>query len=135
MRDGWRTIWRWLPLPLLLAVSVSSCRVAERTAQVRTEYVYKYQRDSVYIDCTDTVFVVQRGDTVTILEKRTEREYYYTIYRDTLRTSDTLIVEKVRVEREKAKKNGGKMFLFGLLSALFVIFAAKLVVRFIKKKY
>lgn len=134
MNGGWRTTWRWLPIWPLLAVSLCCCRVAERSAQVRTEYVYQYQRDSVYIDCTDTVFVLQRGDTVRILEKRTEREYYYTIYRDTLRTSDTLVVERVRVEREKAKKNGGRMFLFGLLFALFIIFAAKLTIRYFTRK-
>lgn len=134
MNVGWRTIWRWLLIWPPLAVSLCCCRVAEKTAQVRTEYVYQYQRDSVYIDCTDTVFVLQRGDTVRILEKRTEREYYYTIYRDTLRTSDTLVVERVKVEHEKAKKNGGKMFLFGLLSALFLIFAAKILIKYITKK-
>lgn len=134
MNGGWRTTWRWLPIWPLLAVSLCCCRVAERSAQVRTEYVYKYQRDSVYIDCTDTVFVQQRGDTVRILEKRTEREYYYTIYRDTLRTSDTLVVERVKVERERAKKNGGRMFLFGLYSALFLIFAAKLTIIYFTRK-
>ena len=133
MRDGWRTTWRWLPIWPLLAVSLCCCRVAERSAQVRTEYVYKYQRDSVYIDCTDTVFVQKDGDTVRILEKRTEREYYYTIYRDTLRNSDTLVVERVKVEREKAKKNGGKMFVFGLLSSLFLIFAAKITIKYFKR--
>lgn len=134
MNGGWHTTWKWLLIWPPLAVSLCCCKVAEKSAHVRTEYVYQYQRDSVYIDCTDTVFVLQRGDTVRIVEKRTEREYYYTIYRDTLRTSDTLVVERVRVESEKAKKNGGKMFLFGLLSALFLIFAAKLIIKYFTRK-
>lgn len=134
MRRLWRTTRAWLPL--LLCLLVSGCRTTEKAVDVRTEYVYQFQRDSIYIDCTDTVYWMQKGDTVTIREKQVVREYYYTIYRDTLRTSDTLIREKVvqaAVSAEKPIKRW-RWFFSGACVAFIVIFAAKIIIKIYLKK-
>ena len=105
-------------LPLLL---VSGCRSVKDTTQVRTEYVNVYQRDSVWVDCTDTFFVEKSGDTVRILEKITEKEYHYTVYRDTLRSRDTLVVEKTGTTASvdtPRKRNGWQFFVFGFFTAI-----------------
>ena len=94
---------QWLPV-LLLPLAVSGCRVS-REAAVRTEYRYIVQRDSVRVDRWDTVRVELKGDTVRIFEKIHEREYYSTIYRDTLRRCDTLRIERTVVERQERRKS------------------------------
>ena len=124
-------------IPLLLLLLVSGCRSVKETTQVRTEYVNVYQRDSVYVDCTDTFFVEKSGDTVRILEKITEKEYHYTVYRDTLRSRDTMVVEKtVTAAAEEGRKpcKRWKFFVFGFLSAILIIFAAKIIIRIYLKK-
>ena len=121
-------------LPLLL---VSGCRSVKDTTQLRTEYVNVYQRDSVLVDCTDTFFVEKSGDTVRILEKITEKEYHYTIYRDTLRSRDTLVVEKTvtaATSDTPKKRNGWKFFAGGFLSAVLIIFAARIFIKIYLKK-
>lgn len=122
--------------PFLLLLLVSGCRSVKETTQVRTEYVNVYQRDSVWVDCTDTFFVEKSGDTVRILEKITEKEYHYTVYRDTLRSRDTLVVEKtVTAAADTPKKrNGWKFFLFGFFTAVLIIFAARILIRIYLKK-
>lgn len=122
----------WPLLLCLLAVSLCGCRTQEKA--VRTEYRYITQHDSVRVERWDTVRVFVNGDTVHVFEKLHEIEYYSTIYRDTLRQSDTLVVEKNTIERQPCKKNGWKWFLFGLLSALFLIFAAKILIKIYLKK-
>ena len=123
--------------PLLPLLLVSGCRSVKETTQVRTEYVKVYERDSVFVDCTDTFFVEKSGDTVRILEKITEKEYHYTVYRDTLRSRDTLVVEKTvtaaAVEGQKPCKRW-KFFVFGFLSAILLIFAARILIRIYLKK-
>lgn len=121
-------------IPLLLLVS--GCRT-EKEARLHTEYVKVYERDSVLVDCTDTFFVEKTGDTVRIMEKITEKEYHYTVYRDTLRSRDTLVVEKTvtaaAVEGQKPCRRW-KFFVFGFLSAVLLIFAAKIIIRIYLKK-
>ena len=131
-----RLIISLIPL-LLLLFAVSGCRSVKETTQTRTEYVNVYQRDSVWVDCTDTIFVEKIGDTVRILEKITEKEYHYTVYRDTLRSRDTLVVkEKVTAAAADTprKKNGWKFFLFGFFTAVLIIFAARILIRIYIKK-
>lgn len=123
--------------PLLLLLLVSGCRSVKETTQVRTEYVNVYQRDSVWVDCTDTFFVEKTGDTVRILEKITEKEYHYTVYRDTLRSRDTLVVEKTVTAAAAdmpKKRNGWKFFMFGFFTAILLIFAARILIKIYLKK-
>lgn len=123
--------------PLLLLLLVSGCRSVKDTTQARTEYVNVYQRDSVWVDCTDTFFVEKSGDTVRILEKITEKEYHYTVYRDTLRSRDTLVVEKTvtaAAADTPKKRNGWKFFVFGFLTAILLIFAARVLIKIYLKK-
>ena len=104
---------------------------------MRTEYVNVYHRDSVLVDCTDTFFVEKSGDTVRIFEKITEKEYHYTVYRDTLRSRDTLVVEKTvtadAVEGQKPCKRW-KFLVFGFFTAILLIFAAKILIKIYLKK-
>ena len=102
---------------------------------MRTEYVKVYQHDSVFVDCTDTLYVELRGDTVRIREKVTEREYHYTVFRDTLRSCDTLrYVEKVAVQSECPKVRRLPWFLAGLCIGILVIFAARILIKIYLKR-
>lgn len=108
---------------------LSGCRTVKE-ASVRTEYVKVYQRDSVFVDCTDTLFVEVNGDTVRIREKITEREYHYTVFRDTLMRCDTLkYVEKVAVQSECPKPRRWAFFLAGFCIGILIIFAARILIK------
>ena len=124
--------WRWLPALLLL---VSGCRT-EREAQVHTEYVRVYERDSVYVDCTDTLYVVECGDTVRITETKTVREWRYKVLRDTAMVTDTVRVEvRTGAAADNPKPcHRWKFFAGGFLSAILIIFAARILVKVYLKK-
>ena len=104
--------------------------------RVSTQYVRVYERDSVYIDCTDTLYVIERGDTVRITETKTVREYRYRILRDTAIATDTVRVEiKTGAAADRPKKcHRWKFFASGFLCAILIIFAARIVIRFYLKK-
>ncbi|MCQ2319284.1 MAG: hypothetical protein MJZ90_10270 [Bacteroidales bacterium] len=113
---------------LLLAIFESSCRQVQQVT--KTEYRYIVQHDSIWRDCTDTILIEKSGDTVRIFEKKTEKEYYYTYFRDTLRLSDTLRIERTTVKIEQPKKSGKiktaiLSFIIGVVGAIFFIFAIK----------
>lgn len=104
----------------------AGCKTVEKT---KTVYVSRFQVDSVYIDCTDSVFFTKIGDTVTIREILTRTEYRYRLLTDTLRQSDTVIVTKkelVNTTCGKARKN---FFIFGLIIGLLIIFALYLLTK------
>ena len=122
--------------PLLL-FAVSGCRTAQSVEKVSTAYQVVTQHDSVWVKETDTVRVFVMGDTVRIYEKQTFFKEYYTIYRDTLRTSDTLRVEKVvQLAGSETPKpiKWWRWFLFGALSAIFVIFAVRIIIKIYLKR-
>lgn len=121
-------------LPALLLL-VSGCRT-ERSAQVHTEYVKVYERDSVYVDCTDTLYVVERGDTVRITETKTVREWRYKVLRDTARVTDTVRVEvRTGAAADNPKPcNRWKFFAEGAACAILFIFAARILVKVYLKK-
>lgn len=113
---------------LLLAMFASSCRQFQQVT--KTEYRYIVQHDSIWRDCTDTILIEKSGDTVRIFEKKTEKEYYYTYFRDTLRLSDTLRIERTTVKSDQPKKSGKVKtailsFIIGAVGAIFCIFAIK----------
>lgn len=119
-----------ISITILAAVAANSCRTAKES-QVRTEYQTIYQRDSIFVDCTDSVFILQKGDTIFVKEKQTIEKYFYTIYRDTLRQSDTIREVKtfIAAAEPERKKNGWKWFLAGACLSVFIIFAVKLIVK------
>lgn len=124
----------WPLLLCLLAVSLSACKTQEKA--VRTEYRYIHTHDSVRVEKWDTVRVEIKGDTVRIFEKLHEREYFSTIYRDTLRMSDTLRIERTTVAatgNEKPIKRW-RWFLFGAVLSFIVIFAARILIKIYLKK-
>lgn len=131
----WLTITRAWPLLLLaLAVSFAACKTQEKA--VRTEYRYIHTHDSVRVEKWDTVRVEIRGDTVRIFEKLHEREVFSTIYRDTLRMSDTLRIERTTVSAANSEKpiKRWRWFLFGAILSFIVIFAARLIIKIYFKK-
>lgn len=124
-------------IPLLLLVS--GCRSVKETTQVRTEYVNVYQHDSVRVDCTDTFFVEKSGDTLRILEKITEKEYHYTVYRDTLRSHDTLMVEKTVTTAASSDESERKprrfmWFFIGICVGVVLFFAIKTLLKIFLKR-
>lgn len=104
--------------------------------RVSTQYVRVYERDSVYVDCTDTLYVVERGDTVRITETKTVREYRYKIIRDTAIVTDTVaVMVRTGAAADSPKKcHRWKFFAGGFLSAILIIFAAKLLIWIYTKK-
>lgn len=95
-----------------------------------------YERDSVYIDCTDTLYVVERGDTVRITETKTVREYRYKVLRDTAIVTDTVMVEiKTGAAADRPKKcHRFNFFACGFLFSILIIFAAKSLIWILHKK-
>lgn len=119
-------------IPLLL---VSGCRT-EKEARLHTEYLKVYELDSVYVDCTDTLYIVERGDTVRITETKTVREWRYKVLRDTARITDTVTVEirtEAAVDNPKPCKRW-KFFIAGAACAVFLIFAARILIKIYLKK-
>lgn len=104
--------------------------------RVSTQYVRVYERDSVYIDCTDTLYVIERGDTVRITETKTVREYRYRILRDTAIVTDTVAVMVRTGAAADRQKPCRRLFFFiaGAATSILIIFAAKMIVWFLTKK-
>lgn len=120
---------------LLCAAAVSGCRVG-REAEARTEYRYIVQRDSVTVEMWDTVRVEVRGDTVRVFEKLHEREYYSTIYRDTLRSRDTVVIERqwVQAAADKNKKRLWPWFAAGFAIGVVLTVTARFLIKLYLKK-
>lgn len=116
----------------LLLLAVSGC-TSVREAHSRVEYVSVYERDSIWIDCTDTLYVFERGDTVRIVKTKTVKEYRYKVLKDTARVTDTVTVEKVTTLRSPGaahrKVRRWPWFCAGLITAVFVIFAVGIIIR------
>ena len=104
--------------------------------RVSTQYMRVYERDSVYIDCTDTLYVVERGDTVRITETKTVREYRYRILRDTAIVKDTVAVEVRTGAAADRPKPCRRLFFFiaGAATSILIIFAAKLLIWIYTRK-
>ena len=119
-------------LPLAGVSLLAGCRTSEQA--VRVEYRNIVQRDSVYVDCTDTLYVLVKGDTVRIREKVTETRHHYSTVHDTISKADTIKIEQVMAAapRECPPKRRGLFFFLGALSAVFFYFCAKNVKKLIK---
>ena len=119
-------------IPLLL---VSGCRT-EKEARLHTEYLKVYELDSVYVDCTDTLYIVERGDTVRITETKTVKEWRYKVFRDTARITDTVTVEiRTAAAADNPKPcRRWKFFVAGAACAVFLIFAAIILIKIYFKK-
>lgn len=130
----------WLTTALyltILLVCFSGCRTAKSIESVATERAVVFKHDSVWVYNTDTVRVYVMGDTVRIFEKQTFFKEYYTIYRDTLRQSDTLRLEKVvQMASDETPRpvKWWRWFLFGACVSLFVIFAVRITIAIYLRK-
>ena len=129
---------KWILFPAtLLLLAVSGCS-SVREAHSRVEYVSVYERDSVWVDCTDTLYVFERGDTVRIVEKKTVKEYKYRTKTDTAYVTDTVTVEKKVTlrspEAARRKVRRWPWFCAGFLSAILIIFAIRILIRIYLKR-
>lgn len=102
------------------------------------EYRTLYERDSIWVDCTDTFYVVERGDTVRITEIKTVREYKWRVIHDTASVTDTVYKE---IKTGAAADSGtGKplkrwrWFVFGFVTAIFIIFAVRILIKIYLKR-
>lgn len=111
---------------------LAGCRT--RQAETRTEYRYITQRDSVMVERWDTVRIETKGDTVRVFEKLVEREYWSTVYRDTLRQSDTLRIERTTIEKTPCKKNGWKWMLAGLAIGITITIVIRVLIKIYLKR-
>lgn len=114
---------------------LSGCK-STREAVVRTEYRTVWQHDSVYVDCTDTLYVVQKGDTVTIREKVVDRRYFFRILADTTRKADTVTVtERVMVrDTDCPKLRRWPWFAAGMGTAVGLILILRILIAYFFKK-
>ena len=121
----------------LLLLAVSGCS-SVREAHSRVEYVSVYERDSVWVDCTDTLYIFERGDTVRIVETKTVKEYRYKVLKDTARVTDTVTVEKVTTlrspEAAQRKVRRWPWFCAGFFTAVLIIFAIRILIRIYLKR-
>lgn len=117
----------------MLVVALAGCRT-EKEAQVRTEYRYITQTDTVMREVFDTVRIEQKGDTVFKFEKVIERQYYSTIYRDTLRQADTLRIEKTTVQAANCKGKWWRGFGIGVIIATALAVIIRLLIKIYLKK-
>lgn len=122
----------------LLAFALSGCKTTSRFDRSEFERSVVFMRDSVFFFISDTVRIIERGDTVYFIEKKETTKEFHNFYRDTLRTADTLIVEKT-TERPSVGQAGMKgkrfpWFVAGVCVCLFIIFAAKIVIKFYTRK-
>lgn len=103
---------------------------------MRTEYIKVYERDSVYVDCTDTLYVVEHGDTVRVTEIKTVREWRYKVLRDTARVTDTVRTEVLTGAAAASPKpcHRWKFFAAGAVCAILIIFAARNLIKVYLKK-
>ena len=129
---------KWILFPAtLLLLAVSGC-TSVREAHSRVEYISVYERDSVWVDCTDTLYIFERGDTVRIVETKTVKEYRYKILKDTARVTDTVTVEKVTTLRspEAAQRKVRRWLWFcaGFFTAVLIIFAIRILIRIYLKR-
>lgn len=102
------------------------CRTTEI---IRDHHHYSSTIDSVYIDCTDTLYYIVKGDTVTIREVKIRTEYRYRMLSDTILHIDTVVVTKKELVNSSCGKARKNFFLIGLIVGIIIIFALYLLAK------
>lgn len=113
-------------LILSLMLLLCGCRTTEI---VRERHHYRSTIDSVYIDCTDTLYYIVKGDTVTIREVMTRTEYRYRMLSDTILHIDTVVVTKKELINSNCGKARKNFFIFGFIIGIIIIFALYLLTK------
>lgn len=113
-------------LILSLMLLLCGCRTTEI---IRERHHYSSKIDSVYIDCTDTLYYIVKGDTVTIREVKIRTEYRYRMLSDTILHIDTVVVKKKELVNSSCGKARKNFFMFGLIIGIIVIFALYLLAK------
>lgn len=113
-------------LILSLMLLLCGCKTTEI---VRERHHYSSTIDSVYIDCTDTLYYIIKGDTVTIREVKTRTEYRYRMLSDTILQVDSIVVTKKELVNSSCGKARKNFFMFGLIIGIIVIFALYLLAK------
>lgn len=113
-------------LILSLMLLLCGCKTTEI---VRERHHYTSTIDSVYIDSTDTLYYIVKGDTVTIREVKTRTEYRYRMLSDTILHIDTIVVTKKELVNSNCGKARKNFFILGLIIGIIVIFALYLLAK------
>lgn len=119
-----KTEWIIVPLALLLFIGLQGCspRIIEHTTTVRdTTYITTHQVDSIYF--RDSIFVMQKNDTVYQYVEKWRTQYLYrtdTLYQAVRDT--TVIKETIEVPRKKTWWDKTKNWIIGILG-LGIVFA------------
>lgn len=113
-------------LILSLMLLLCGCKTMEI---VRERHHYSSTIDSVYIDCTDTLYYIVKGDTVTIREVMTRTEYRYRMLSDTMQHIDTIVVTKKELVNSSCGKARKNFFILGFIIGMIIIFALYLLTK------
>lgn len=113
-------------LLILFLLLMCGCRTTEI---FRERHHYSSTIDSVYIDCTDTLYYIVKGDTVTVREVMTRTEYRYKMLSDTILHIDTVIVTKKDMVNSGCGKARKNFFILGLIIGIIIIFALYLLTK------
>lgn len=107
---------------IFLAIFLISCS-PKVIYQTRTEYINKFQHDSIYQYKHDSIRTTIKGDTVTNWETHTIYSYLYKYKTDTLIKKDTVQVVKKEIQVKEVTKFIGWLdyILLGIL-LLFVLY-------------
>lgn len=116
-------------LILSLMLLLCGCRTTEI---IRERHHYSSTIDSVYIECTDSVFVLMAGDTVRIREVERRVEYRLKYISDTIVSTDTVRVAAMNGEKKTLAKTRKNYYIFGLICGIIIIFALSLLTKKIK---
>lgn len=99
---------------LSMFLATQSCCTTKYTTKVDrvensvlSERITEYLRDSIYVHSTDTVKILQKGDTIYNDVIRWRIQYVERMSHDTIIVRDTIrIIEKVEVEKIVEKRRG-----------------------------
>lgn len=114
---------------LSILLMLSGCRTHE---VVSVRHHFSHSTDSVYIECTDSVFVLLAGDTVRIREVERRVEYRLKYISDTIVSTDTVRVAAMNGEKKTLAKTRKNYYIFGLICGIIIIFALSLLTKKIK---
>lgn len=115
---------------LSMLLLLAGCRTHE---VVSVRHHFSHTTDSVYVECTDSVFVLLAGDTVRIREVERRVEYRLKYIADTIVSTDTVRVAIGNGEKKTLAKTRKNYFIFGLICGIIAIFAFVMLLKKIMK--
>lgn len=108
---------------LFVIFSLTSCKSHQLAEPVsHTEYVDRLRYDSIYLEKHDSIYIRQRGDTVTIEKFKTVFKDRLKIQKDTVVRTDTFTTAPVKITKIEKVKVYGFFWLVGFLFVLYIVF-------------